>query len=46
MRLFAETFNEQEAFKKGNKTSVNFVQDNQSISSYGVLRGYTFNLEL
>ena len=39
--LFCETFNQQ-AFEKATNVSVNFVQDNQSISSYGVLRGLHF----
>jgi dTDP-4-dehydrorhamnose 3,5-epimerase len=36
--LFCETFNQQ-TFEKETNLSINFVQDNQSISTYGVLRG-------
>ena len=38
---FCETFNEQ-TFKETTGIEVEFVQDNQSISSYGVLRGLHF----
>lgn len=36
--IFCETYNEND-FKKATGLSVNFVQDNQSNSKYGVLRG-------
>lgn len=39
--FFCETFN-QKTFKQVTGLSVNFVQDNQSVSSYGVLRGLHF----
>lgn len=39
--LFSETFN-QRHFSDSTGLSVNFVQDNQSISKYGVLRGLHF----
>lgn len=39
--LFCETFN-QKTFEKETNLTINFVQDNQSISSYGVLRGLHF----
>lgn len=39
--VFSETFNE-ETFHKVTGLKVNFVQDNQSQSSYGVLRGLHF----
>ncbi len=39
--FFYETFN-QKTFKQVTGLSVNFVQDNQSVSSYGVLRGLHF----
>ncbi len=38
---FAETFNKK-TFKKATGLTVDFIQDNQSISSYGVLRGLHF----
>ena len=38
---FFESFN-QEGFEKSTGTKVNFVQDNQSFSSYGVVRGLHF----
>lgn len=40
---FLESFNE-ERFKKETGLSVNFVQDNQSMSSKGVLRGLHFQI--
>lgn len=39
--LFSETFNQRQ-FLDSTGLSVNFVQDNQSISKYGVLRGLHF----
>lgn len=39
--VFSETYNE-ESFQKVTGLSVDFVQDNQSQSSYGVLRGLHF----
>lgn len=39
--LFFESFNK-ELFKKTSGLDINFVQDNQSESSYGVLRGLHF----
>ncbi|MFC7356148.1 dTDP-4-dehydrorhamnose 3,5-epimerase [Jejudonia soesokkakensis] len=39
--LFCETFNAQ-VFEKKTNLYINFVQDNQSISSYGVIRGMHF----
>ncbi len=39
--VFSETYNE-ETFKRVTGLDVNFVQDNQSQSSYGVLRGLHF----
>lgn len=39
--VFSETYN-QKQFEKATGLSVNFVQDNQSISKYGVLRGLHF----
>ncbi len=36
--LFCETFNKK-TFKKATGIEIDFVQDNQSVSSYGVLRG-------
>lgn len=41
--LFFETFN-QEAFEKATGITTSFVQDNQSISGYGVLRGMHFQI--
>jgi dTDP-4-dehydrorhamnose 3,5-epimerase len=38
---FFESYNEKEFFAKIGR--VNFIQDNQSKSSYGVLRGFPFN---
>jgi len=39
--VFFESFNK-EIFKKNIASSINFVQDNQSSSSKGVLRGLHF----
>ncbi len=39
--FFCETFNKK-TFKKVTGISIDFVQDNQSVSSYGVLRGLHF----
>ncbi len=39
--FFCETFN-QRTFKDATGIDVDFVQDNQSVSSYGVLRGLHF----
>ena len=39
--LFSETYN-QMSFEQATGLSINFVQDNQSISKYGVLRGLHF----
>ena len=39
--FFCETFN-QKTFKEVTGLSVNFVQDNQSVSTYGVIRGLHF----
>lgn len=39
--IFCETFNKRD-FKKATGMDIDFVQDNQSISSYGVLRGLHF----
>lgn len=39
--IFSETFNKQ-VFEKATGLNVDFVQDNQSISHYGVLRGLHF----
>ena len=39
--FFCETYNEN-SFKAATGLSVNFVQDNQSVSQYGVLRGLHF----
>ena len=36
--LFSETYNAQ-TFKRVTGLEINFVQDNESISKYGVLRG-------
>ena len=41
---FHETFNDI-LFKKVSGQKVNFVQDNQSTSSFGVLRGLHYQLE-
>lgn len=38
---FSETYNK-EVFEKHTGLSINFVQDNQSVSSFGVLRGLHF----
>ena len=39
--LFSETYNA-ETFRQVTGLEVNFVQDNQSISKFGVLRGLHF----
>lgn len=39
--IFCETYNKKD-FKKATGIDIEFVQDNQSISSYGVLRGLHF----
>lgn len=41
--FFSETYNKQ-TFKKVTGLEIDFVQDNQSISTYGVLRGLHFQL--
>ncbi|MBX2841052.1 MAG: dTDP-4-dehydrorhamnose 3,5-epimerase [Flammeovirgaceae bacterium] len=41
---FFESYN-QEKFEKGTGKKINFVQDNQSQSSYGVIRGLHYQLD-